>query len=101
MTFNLDELREAEALLGKMAQHAEKISPVLAMLREQGDKALLTQPLDRFVQCGEVRKMLKISTSNINKLIRDGKLTPVLIANSSNRKFRLSEVERLMSPQKE
>ncbi len=97
MTIDIDELREAEVLLGKMAAHAEKILPVLELMKSAGGQSILPKPVDRLIQRGEVMEMLKIGTAAVNQLIKAGKLTPLYVADSGNQKFRLSEVERVVS----
>ena len=96
MTFDLDELREAEQLLGKIAAHAEKILPVLQLLKETGG-AVLPKPVDRLIQRGDIIKMLKTSDLTIGQMIKAKRLTPLYVAGSSVQKFWLSEVEKLVS----
>lgn len=97
VTIDIDELREAESLLARMAAHAEKILPVLELMKSAGGQSILPQPVDRLIQRGEVMEMLKIGTAAVNQLIKAGKLTPLYVADSGNQKFRLSEVERVVS----
>lgn len=97
VTLDIDELREAESLLARMAAHAEKILPVLELMKSAGGQSILPKPVDRLIQRGDVMEMLKIGTAAVNQLIKAGKLTPLYVADSGNQKFRLSEVERVVS----
>ncbi|MBR3499650.1 MAG: hypothetical protein IKO05_11820 [Selenomonadaceae bacterium] len=94
MNINLDELREAARLLREMAADAEKILPVL-QYAEKNQGVTVPTATDRFIERGDVCKILKIGTSTVSTLIKQGHLTPLYIADSSTMKFRLSEVERV------
>ena len=98
MTLNLEELREAEALMARMAEHAEKILPVLKLVNEAGGRAILPEPADRLIHLGELTQMLRISSAVVTQLIAEGKLHPLYVGDSSRQKFRLSEVKQLPTP---
>lgn len=97
MQINLDELREAEQLMSKIAAHAEKILPALQLMKETGNTNVVIPPImDRLLERGQVTKILKVGSPTVTHLINAKKLTPLYIAGSNSAKFRLSEVERLI-----
>ena len=97
MTFDLEELREAETLLGKIASHAEKILPVLELLKVTGSSNTIIPPAtDRLLEHRQVLEILKIGSTTLNNIVTTKQITPLLIANSSSWKYRLSEVIKII-----
>ena len=97
MTFDLEELREAEILLSKIAAHTEKILPVLELLKVTGSSnAIIPPATDRLLEQRQVLGILKIGQTTLNNLVTTKQLTPLLIAGSSSWKYRLSEVIKII-----
>lgn len=94
MDINLDELREAAKLFNEIANAAEKIAPVLQSI-ERNKGVVVPVATDRFIERGDVCKILKIGSVSLQTLIERGQLTPYYIADSSSMKFKLSEVTNL------
>lgn len=97
MTLELEELEKATDYLERMAASAREIMPALELLREIGYKPILPLPTDRLIQRGDISKFLKVGGAIINQLIREKKLTPLYVGDSTVQKFRLSEVKQVVS----
>ena len=94
MEINLEQLREAAKLFSEIATAAEKIQPVLQSI-EKNKGVVVPVMTDRFIERGDVCKILKIGSASLQTLIERGQLTPYYIADSSSMKFKLSEVTTL------
>lgn len=94
MDINLDELREAVKLMRELERIAEKIAPMLQAI-EKNSGLVVPVSTERFITRGEVCEILNIGSKALYALIKNGDLTPLYIANSSQAKFRLSEVESI------
>ena len=94
MNINIDELREAVELMRELERIAEKVNPMFQAIEKNGG-VVVPVATDRFITRGEVCKILKIGSATLSTLIREGDLTPLYIAGSSQAKFRLSEVENI------
>lgn len=97
-TINLDELREAVELARELERIADKVTPMLQLIKELGGgKGVIIPPAtDRFLGRGEVIKILKCGAGTVAKLIERGQLTPYYVADSRAAKFRLSQVEEIL-----
>ena len=94
MEINLEELREAVALMREFERIAEKVAPMFQALKDSKG-VIVPTVTDRFVSRGDVCKILKIGSATLSSLIASGQLTPLYIGDSITMKFRLSEVESL------
>ena len=97
-TIDLDKLRECVELARELERIAEKVTPMLQLIKELGnDRRVLIPPAtDRFISYSEVLKILKVGDAVIKALVKQGRLTPLYVAGSSAKKFRLSEVQKVL-----
>ena len=91
MTFNsLEELERAAALLLEMSPFVKKQIRWLELKKEVGK---VEKPVEQeFLSRAQVRKMLRSGNFTIDKLIKQGKLTPLYVADSNAAKFRREQV---------
>lgn len=97
-TIDLNELREFVELARELERIADKVTPMLQLMKELGDdrRALIPPATDRFIGRKEVCKLLKCGTGAVSTLITRGQLTPLRVADSTAAKFRLSEVMKIL-----
>ena len=94
----LAELEKMAVLLREISPEVKNIIHMLELIKEVGlDKNSVVVPVatDRFIERGDVCKILKIGSVSLQTLIERGQLTPYYIADSSSMKFKLSEVTNL------
>ena len=96
-TIDLKELREFVKLAWELERIADKVTPMLELIKElNGNRALIPPVTDRFVSRNEVCKILKVGTTAVATLVKRGQLTPLCVADSSAKKYRLSEVMKIV-----
>ena len=97
-TIDLDKLRECVELARELERIAEKVTPMLQLIKELGNnkRVLIPPATDRFISRCEVAKLLKCGGTTIATLIEQGKITPLYLADSTAAKFRLSEVQNIL-----
>lgn len=98
---NIEELEQLAALLHEITPQVKEITHMLELMKELGlsaESVLIPPIADRFIERGDVAKILKVSPSTVSKLVQQGTLTPLYIAGSQNAKFRLSQVLEVPKP---
>ena len=85
-------LKDNEPLLDKWIRFLE-------LAKEAGDKGAVVVPIEKpFLSRAEVRKVLHIGNYTIDKLIANGELTPLYVAESTAVKFRREQVLEVPKP---
>ena len=84
-------------LTRELKRIADKVTPMLELMKElNGNRALIPPVTDRFVSRNEVCKILKVGNGTIATLVKRGQLNPLYVADSSAKKYRLSEVMKIV-----
>lgn len=96
-TIDIDDLREVVELARELERIADKVTPMLELIKELKDKRALIPPVtDRFITSKEAAKILKVGNGTIATLVKRGQLNPLYVADSRAKKIRLSEVMKIV-----
>ena len=96
-TIDLEEMREIVELARELERIADKVTPMLELIKELKDKRALIPPVtDRFITSKEAAKILKVGNGTIATLVKRGQLNPLYVADSRAKKIRLSEVMKIV-----
>lgn len=96
-TIDIDDLQEVVELARELERIADKVTPMLELIKELKDKRALIPPVtDRFITSKEAAKILKVGNGTIATLVKRGQLNPLYVADSRAKKIRLSEVMKIV-----